>query len=89
MGPGSHVILMLLWARKEDAKHMVRVHADGTEEDSQLQQAFPATQLTAFLSGYLDSIEVSMLDCQPSQGQIPTRADMSFYVSAPCTLHNS
>ena len=32
MGPGSHMILMLLWARKEAAKHMVRVHADGTEQ---------------------------------------------------------
>src|SRR6218665_3620997 len=26
------MILMLLWARKEATKHMVRVHADGTEQ---------------------------------------------------------
>ena len=32
MGPGSLMIFMLLWARKEVTKHMVRVHADGTEK---------------------------------------------------------
>jgi len=32
VGPGSHMILMLLWARKETAKYMVRVHADGAEQ---------------------------------------------------------
>ena len=32
MGPRSHMILMLLWARKEATKHMVQVHADGTEQ---------------------------------------------------------
>jgi len=32
VGPGSHMILMLLWAWKETTKHMIRVHADGTEQ---------------------------------------------------------
>ena len=35
MGPGSHVILMLLRARTETkklTKYMVRVHADGAEQ---------------------------------------------------------
>jgi len=32
VGPGSHMILILLWARKETTKYMVRVHAHGTEQ---------------------------------------------------------
>jgi len=32
VGPGSHMILMLLWARKDTVKYMVRVHAEGTEQ---------------------------------------------------------
>jgi len=32
VGPGSHMILVLLWARKETTKYMVQVHADGTEQ---------------------------------------------------------
>ena len=31
MSPGSHVILMLLWARKETTKYMAQAHADGAE----------------------------------------------------------
>jgi len=31
-GPGSHIILMLLWAQKEATKHMVLVPTDGAEQ---------------------------------------------------------
>jgi len=32
VSPGSHMILMLLWVRKETTYDMTRVHADGMEQ---------------------------------------------------------
>ena len=65
MGPGSHMILMLLWARKEATKHMVRVHADGTEQcfgsDTVSTWMFWMEEPSAFHTAYKSFDLVSVL----------------------------
>ena len=63
MGHGSHVILMSLWARKETTKHMVRVHADGSDTVSTWM--FRMEEPSAFHTVYksFDLVSVLCPDC--------------------------